>query len=227
MTVTSHPPHRSQQALLTHWAPTSGCDVQANPTCYLSYPFQRIWQIRHFRSFPGSVSGTCFAGTNSPRSGPFPPPPPPTGISPVFVRPLLRYLWACPTSHPRTSQPCSLGIHCADPGTITAGSKVGSPGSRAKSFRACTGSLTTRGLSVSCDNETDHMAFRLIRHRRHPECRYLSRLNTWPTLSPVNASTATSRSPPHDSGPLWLARPSACGTFIHCCLPVLTGAPEL
>ena len=26
--VTLHPPHRSQRALLTHWAPTSGCDVQ-------------------------------------------------------------------------------------------------------------------------------------------------------------------------------------------------------
>ncbi len=35
---------------------------------------------------------------------------------------------------------------------------------------------------------------------RHPK-RVISELNSWPTLSPVNASRATSRPPAHDSGP--------------------------
>jgi len=60
MPVTRHPPHRSQRALLTHWAPASGNDVQAQvrlwmmlvSTISLSYPFQCILQARHPKSFP-------------------------------------------------------------------------------------------------------------------------------------------------------------------------------
>src|ERR1700704_220011 len=37
--------------------------------------------------------------------------------------------------------------------------------------------------------------------------RSLSRLNTWPTNTPVNASSQTSRPDTHDSGPIWLALP--------------------
>src|SRR5450432_499561 len=52
-----------------------------------------------------------------------------------------------------------------------------------------------------------------------------SRLNTQPALSPVNASASLSRAPPHDSGPLWLARPLTFETFIQYNLPVYPGAP--
>ena len=51
----------------------------------------------------------------------------------------------------------------------------------------------------------------------------ISQLNTWPVCTPVNASSVTSRAPTHDSGPVWLARPSLYGSFIHNSLPVLTG----
>ena len=44
MPVTRHPPHRSQRALLTHWAPASGSDAQAFRPCRLSYPAQRLLQ---------------------------------------------------------------------------------------------------------------------------------------------------------------------------------------
>src|SRR5580693_8223418 len=37
--------------------------------------------------------------------------------------------------------------------------------------------------------------------------RSLSRLNTWPTNTPVNASSQTSQPDTHDSGPIWLALP--------------------
>jgi hypothetical protein len=55
----------------------------------------------------------------------------------------------------------------------------------------------------------------------------LSRLNTWPALSPVNASLTALQLQTHDSGPMWVANPSSYGTFIHYFPPVFTGAPNL
>src|SRR5215212_7193478 len=57
--------------------------------------------------------------------------------------------------------------------------------------------------------------------------RLLSRLNTLPALSPVNASPSPLRAPPHDSGSLWLARPLTYDSFIHYNLPVYPGALRL
>jgi hypothetical protein len=56
--------------------------------------------------------------------------------------------------------------------------------------------------------------------------KFISGLNTQPALSPVNASTAFLRAPPHDSGSLWLARPLTFETFIQHNLPVYPGAQE-
>ena len=68
---------------------------------------------------------------------------------------------------------------------------------------------------------------------RHPGCclpppptasasrsKTLSRLNTRPAPSPVNASSPPSRAAPHDSGTVWVASPSPYETFIHYTLPV-------
>jgi hypothetical protein len=49
---------------------------------------------------------------------------------------------------------------------------------------------------------------------------FISQLNTQPARSPVNASPATLRTPMHDSGPMWLARPSMYKTSIYNTLPV-------
>jgi len=48
----------------------------------------------------------------------------------------------------------------------------------------------------------------------------LSRLNTRPAPSPVNASRPPLRAPAHDSGPVWVATPSPCDSFIHYTSPV-------
>src|SRR5712691_11831468 len=53
---------------------------------------------------------------------------------------------------------------------------------------------------------------------------FLTRLNTRPVLSPVNASTPPSRAAPHDSGSIWVANPLPYDFFIHYTSPVLTGA---
>src|SRR6266550_2839721 len=54
----------------------------------------------------------------------------------------------------------------------------------------------------------------------------LTRLNTRPARSPVNASTPPSRAAPHDSGPMWVANPLSCDFSIHYNLAGLTGAQE-
>src|SRR4029078_9714533 len=48
----------------------------------------------------------------------------------------------------------------------------------------------------------------------------LSRLNTWPARTPVNASSPPSQAAPHDSGPVWVAGPSPYDSFIHYTSPV-------
>jgi hypothetical protein len=63
------PPHRSQRALLTHWALAS--DVDVNACCCLAYAGERTGH-----ALSGTVSGACFALPPSPWPGSFPPPPP-------------------------------------------------------------------------------------------------------------------------------------------------------
>jgi hypothetical protein len=48
----------------------------------------------------------------------------------------------------------------------------------------------------------------------------LSRLNTRPARTPVNASPPPLRATAHDSGPVWVAAPSPCDSFIHNTSPV-------
>ena len=48
----------------------------------------------------------------------------------------------------------------------------------------------------------------------------VSRLNTRPACSPVNASRPPSRATTHDSGPVRVANPSPYDSFIHCTSPV-------
>src|SRR6266508_1476013 len=50
--------------------------------------------------------------------------------------------------------------------------------------------------------------------------RFLSRLNTRPARSPVNASLPSSRTTAHDSGPVWIATPSPYDSFIRNTSPV-------
>ena len=139
--VAHNPLHRSQRAGLPHWALTLGRNVQAK--C-LPYPLHRTLQARrlnvgpspwlcpwfptscpfrvlHIDPSPGPVSGACFARTDSPWSGPFPPPSPPAGLAPALVRRVPRYLRACPTSHVRTSPSCSFRIQGASPRGISQG----------------------------------------------------------------------------------------------------------
>ena len=63
------------------------------------------------------------------------------------------------------------------------------------------------------------VAFRFLLRRRRSELT-ISRLNTRPARSPVNASPSPLRAPTHDSGPRWIAIPFSYETLIHYVLPV-------
>src|SRR5262249_32235944 len=68
------------------------------------------------------------------------------------------------------------------------------------------------------------VAFSFSERDRHLEIRPVSQLNTWPMVSPVNASRLPSRDAVHHSGSGRLARPSPWGTFTSYSLPALPGA---
>ena len=52
---------------------------------------------------------------------------------------------------------------------------VGPPGSRVRSFRTCSGSLTTQGLATSRDSVVASIAFRFCGQRRHPKDNHIFR----------------------------------------------------
>jgi hypothetical protein len=71
------------------------------------------------------------------------------------------------------------------------------------------------------------IAFRTLEQRQRSDFRPLSRLNTLPACSPVNASRAALRLPAHDSGPGWLATPYLYDSCIRDFTPVYPGALQL
>ena len=186
-------------------------------SCCLTYPLQRTG-----RAVPARCPGRVLLWRV-----PFGQPPslhPLRRRLPGFVRGLHRYYGAVrlPVSvhHRRTS----LDFPMRPRYTCRLRANAGSPGSRARCFRACTGSLTARDLGAPRDIGALGCGLPLLLQRRHPGVSCLSRLNTRPARSPVNASPPPLRAAPHDSGPVWVASPSPYDSFIHYTSPVLTGA---
>ena len=101
---------------------------------------------------------------------------------------------------------------------------MGSPGSRARCFRTCSRSSTAQGPSVSRACDTLDFAFHLSQNVGTLELNNISRLNTWPARTPINASPLPCGKPTHDAGPVWFATPSPYDSFIRYTSPVLTGA---
>ena len=93
------------------------------------------------------------------------------------------------------------------------------PRFRAKNFSTCTRSPTARGSSHASHSPWDDVAFSSTERDRHLGIRPVSQLNTWPVVSPVNASRRPSRDAAHHSGSGRLARPSPWGTLTSYSLP--------
>src|SRR5271169_6853368 len=100
------------------------------------------------------------------------------------------------------------------------------PRFRAKNFSTCTRSQTARGSSHASHSPWDDVAFSSSERDRHLGIRPVSQLNTWPVVSPVNASRRPSRDAAHHSGSGWLARPSPWGTFTSYSLPASWRTPR-
>src|SRR6202045_4212126 len=72
----------------------------------------------------------------------------------------------------------------------------------------------------------DDVAFSSTERDRPLGIRPVSQLNTWPVVSPVNASRRPSRDAAHHSGAGRLARPSPWGTFTSYSLPASWRTPS-
>ena len=97
----------------------------------------------------------------------------------------------------------------------------------------------SRGVLAYMPGVSDRAGFPGISRYRCPGCGLplsptasaprrtcLSRLNTRPARSFVNASLLPSQAAAHDSRPMWVATPSSYDSFIHYTSPVNPGAQE-
>ena len=108
------------------------------------------------------------------------------------------------------SSTCMLGVRLmafpSRPGTQVR-AWMRPPRFRTKNVSTCTRSPTARGSSHASHSPWDDVAFSSAERDRHLGIRPVSQLNTWPVVSPVNASRLSSRTAVHHSGSGWLARP--------------------
>ena len=111
----------------------------------------------------------------------------------------------------------------ADLATIGRGQAGDLPVPARGAWHACMGSQTARSPDASRASDAPDVAFRHPRARRHSGSERSFAAQYPARIPPVNASPMPSRAPAHDSGPVWLARPSPYDSFIRYSSPV-TGA---
>jgi hypothetical protein len=209
MPIAGHPLHGSGRAALPHPALALGDKTRG---ALLPDVLARC----HPAQQPGAVSGRRDCRASSPWPARFPPSPPPPVRRPCSATSSV--LPSCPTSrvvhHRRESldfptRPATSagdhGIsrfpHAVLPRMLGVSDRAG--------FRR-----TWRWRSVGCGLPP-------ISTASAPRSYSISRLDTWPACSPVNASPAQLPAPTHDSGPLWVATPSTFRTSIYCTAPIL------
>ena len=154
-------------------------------------------------------------------ASPWPPslaPPAPRRITPLCSSASL-LLRRSQTSRVRASSASTPRLPDADLGAFALRPNPRPPGSRAKSFHTCQG-LRPRRAGRALAITRPSMSPSVILTTSAPETILLSRLNGWPMHSPVNASSASSRIPTHNSAPMRLATPSSQRTFTAYSLPV-------
>src|SRR4030081_3756243 len=129
----------------------------------------------------------------------------------LFVRPLLGYYDPVRILI-RVHVHCSAVAFMNRPG-LPVRARMRLPRFRAKNFSTCTRSPTARGSSHASHSPWDDVAFSSTEGDRHLGIRPVSQLNTWPVVSPVNASRRPSRDAAHHSGSGRMASPYPMGDF--------------
>ena len=184
--IAPRPPHRSRRALLTHRAPPSGRTSAARglkPPAVRRTAANRVDVVTRLsvrttaacRLFPSgeALPSTTSAGSYLPLFGRFVGTTTSSDFSPAYM----------------------LGVRLlpsrAGPARVRA--RVRPPRFRAKNFPTCTRSPTARGSSHASRSPWDDVAFSSPERDRHLGIRPVSQLNTWPVVSPVNASRLPSR----------------------------------
>ena len=201
MPVTQHPLHRSVRAALPHTAPALGHDDRTS----MKQPF--VSAPGRLTHEPGSMPGARCQQTDFPWPAAFPPPPPRPGhYRPGFVRQLPRYYAAVrllsAVAHRRTPEgfPMRSALKVAeDSETSRFPRKV-----LARVRRVCdrAGSMPVSPMRQA------RCGLRLISTASAPRTSqafrpgaWITRLDTRPARTPVNASPTPSRACTHDSGP--------------------------
>jgi hypothetical protein len=132
---------------------------------FLSFLLPDVPAPAHWARRSGSVSGLRFAVAGSLWSNLFPPSPPPP-VSQSCSR-ISQVLQVCPTSHVRSSSAYAFGLPDA-PRSCCLRVNTGSPGSLARCFHTCAGSMTTRDPVTPHDIGVPDIAFRFSLQRRRP-----------------------------------------------------------
>jgi hypothetical protein len=177
----------------------------------------------HIAGILGSVSSTRRAVPVFPWSSPFPPGTPPcVDAAHAFVRALLRYYKPVrlPAVVHRGRAPSGFSARTAPTGR---GQRRDLPGSvQDVSMRAW--GLRPRGVRTLLAMAKCPMLPSTSGNGVGTPNAKLSRLNTQPASSPVNACQTASRPPSHDLGAVWFATPSLLETFTPYTLPAYPGA---
>jgi hypothetical protein len=208
----SRPPHRSGRAALPHPALTAGDDASSQGG-NMTYPHQRTVHARSGTESDRPVVLARIPLGQAPFLSPL------RTRWPGLVRRLRRYdePVRLPMSlhHRRTSldfptrpTTCTaVGRHGSSRFSCEVSPYVLGVSDRARARRISRDRCAGWSLPLSPPASASR--------RKH-----LWRLTTWPARAPVNASTPSSRTAPHDSGAVWVATPSPYDAFIHNTSPV-------
>ena len=168
---------------------------------------------------PGSKSGARCQQTDFPWPAAFPPPPPQPGhCRPDLVRQRPRYYAAVRLLSTMAHRRTPLGFPMRSALNVAEDAEI----SRfpCEMFPRVHGVSDRAGLWPTSRYRCSRRSLPLLLTASASRRKLLTRLNTRPARSPVNASTLPLRAAPHDSGPMWVAKPLTYDFCIHYTSPV-------
>src|SRR5467141_2533781 len=185
-------------------------------SCCLTYPLQRTRRVRPARC-PGRVLlwQVPFGQTASLH--------PLRCQLPGVVRRLLRYYWSVRLPRSVRHRRTSLDFPTRPKATAALG-EHGISRFPSEVSAYVHGVSDRAGLCNASRYRRSRWGLPLLLTASASRRKELTRLNTRPARSPVNASTLLLRAAPHDSGPMWVATSHSYDFCIHYTSPVLTGA---